>query len=173
MFFKVLKSNNKVLLIDDMLTENLSSLNSKEVTSDSLNFDTIKINIENNLLNYIALPACSDKELFYHETNLEIIFSDDLYVVCDCVETINENQSATVFFLNKSYTPSGETLVDKVFRLIPSRIYQIEDGVFSSKKIDFVENSENIISSYNDKESGEVTYRMSFENKNKSQSVPN
>jgi hypothetical protein len=45
--------------------------------------------------------------------------------------------------------------------------------IFSSKKIDFVENSENIISSYNDKESGEVTYRMSFENKNKLQDFKN
>tara|TARA_B100000767_G_scaffold221791_1_gene210347 strand:+ start:246 stop:863 length:618 start_codon:yes stop_codon:yes gene_type:complete len=45
--------------------------------------------------------------------------------------------------------------------------------IFSSKKIDFVENSENIISSYNDKEAGEVTYRMSFENKNKLQSFKN
>ena len=45
--------------------------------------------------------------------------------------------------------------------------------IFSSKKIDFVENSENIISSYNDKESGEVTYRMSFENKNKLQNFKN
>jgi hypothetical protein len=45
--------------------------------------------------------------------------------------------------------------------------------IFSNKKVDFVENSENIISLFNDKDSGEIIYRMSFENKKKLQEFKN
>jgi hypothetical protein len=41
--------------------------------------------------------------------------------------------------------------------------------IFSNKKVDFVENSDNIISTFDDKDSGEIVYRMSFENKDKLQ----
>ena len=45
--------------------------------------------------------------------------------------------------------------------------------IFSNKKVDFVENSENIISLFNDKDSEEIVYRMSFENKKKLQEFKN
>ena len=45
--------------------------------------------------------------------------------------------------------------------------------IFSNKKVDFVENSENIISLFNDKDSKEIVYRMSFENKKKLQEFKN
>ena len=45
--------------------------------------------------------------------------------------------------------------------------------IFSNKKVDFVENSENIISLFNEKDSGEIIYRMSFENKKKLQEFKN
>jgi len=45
--------------------------------------------------------------------------------------------------------------------------------IFSNKKVNFVENSENIISLFNDKDSGEIIYRMSFENKKKLQEFKN
>ena len=44
------------------------------------------------------------------------------------------------FFLNKSYAPSGETLVEGVFRLISSRVYEIKGGRLDSKKIEYSSN---------------------------------
>lgn len=137
MLFRVLKSDNTVYLLDDIPTENLSILNSQDIVSDLINFETIKININEGFLNYIALPACCDKELYVYETESDLIFSDNIYSVCEFIDKINENKAATDFFLNMSYTPAGETLVNGVNRLIPSRIYEIKEGFFDSAKIQY------------------------------------
>jgi hypothetical protein len=140
MFFKVLKSNNKVVAINDILSENLCDCDAEQVISKAMDFDTVKIRMQNDRLKYIAVPACSDKEVYFYETETEIIFSDNIYLVCDFVKNITENKGAVSFFLNKSYAPSGETLVEGVFRLISSRVYEIKGGRLDSKKIEYSSN---------------------------------
>lgn len=135
MFFKVIKSDKSILVYDSIQKDNLSTLDAHTVTSQLVDFTTIKINCSNGFLEYIAIPACSDKELYFHETQSEIIFSDNIYAVAGCLEKVDTNKGTADFFLNMSYTPGGETLVDGLKRLIPARVYQIKDGVFVNEKI--------------------------------------
>jgi hypothetical protein len=137
MFFKVRKSDKSVLGYDTIQSENLSNSDAQTVTSQLLDFTTIKINCNNGFLEYIALPACSDKELYFHETESEIILSDSIYTVAGCMAKVGTNNGAADFFLEMSYTPGGETLVDGLKRLIPARIYRIKDGVFVNEKIKY------------------------------------
>ena len=138
MFLKIQKATNKVIVFLNIPKENLSPLDHLEVTSDFINFNTIKINILDDYLKYIAIPACSDKELYFYETESEIIFSDCIYEVSDHMEQICENKSVTDFFLDMSYTPAGETQIDGLMRLIPSRIYRLQDGILYNDKINYV-----------------------------------
>lgn len=135
MFFKVIKSDKSVLVYDHIHKDNLSTTDAYTVTSQLIDFTTIKINCSNGFLEYIAIPACSDKELYFYETQSEIIFSDNIYAVAGCLEKVDTNKGAADFFLKMSYAPSGETLVDGVKRLIPARVYQIKEGVFINEKI--------------------------------------
>ena len=137
MFFKVLKSDKKVVVHNHIPRENLSELDAKKVISNRLDFNTVKINCNNGFLEYIAIPACCDKELYFYETNSEIIFSDKLYKVSECMDILNINEQGVDFFLNMSYTPAGETILDELMRLIPARVYQIKDGFFVSEKIHY------------------------------------
>ena len=137
MVFKVLKSDKSVILYDVIPSDNLSTLDAHNVTSNYLDFNTIKINCTNGFLEYIAIPACPDKELYFYETDLEIIFSDDLYEVARRMDKVNTNKRTADFFLNMSYTPAGETLVDELKRLIPARVYKVKDGVFVNEKIHY------------------------------------
>lgn len=137
MFFKLLKSDKSVIQYDRIPSENLSILDAHTVSSYHLDFNTIKINCTNGFLEYIAIPACSDKELYFYETDLEIIFSDEIYKVAGHMEKVNTNEHSADFFLNMSYTPAGKTLVDELMRLIPARVYQLKDGVFVNEKIHY------------------------------------
>ena len=137
MFFKVTKSDKSVVVYDSIQSNNLSNLDAHTVTSQLLDFTTIKINCSNGFLEYIAIPACPDKELYFYQTQSEIIFSDDIYALAGCLEKVHTNKSTADFFLNMSYTPGGETLVDGLMRLIPARVYQINDGVFVNEKIQY------------------------------------
>ena len=90
MFFKVRKSDKSVLGYDTIQSENLSNSDAQTVTSQLLDFTTIKINCNNGFLEYIALPACSDKELYFHETESEIILSDSIYTVAGCMAKVSD-----------------------------------------------------------------------------------
>jgi hypothetical protein len=137
MFLKIQKATSKAISLINIPKENLSLLAHTELILDPINFNTIKINIIDDCLKYIAIPACSDKELYFYETESEIIFSDCIYEVSQQMGQIQENKSATDFFLDMSYTPAGETQIDRLMRLIPSRIYRLQDGIFYNDKIKY------------------------------------
>lgn len=137
MFFKVRKSDGKVIIFENIPIEHIGKDDVNTTTSDLLNFDTIKINIQNDYLSYIAIPACADIELYLYETDKELILSDNFYTVCSQLDRVIENKSATSFFLSKSYTSSGETLIDQVSRLRPSRVYQIKHNALNSYPIEY------------------------------------
>ena len=107
--FKVHKSDGLVKIIENISAEHVGLDDVNITTSDLVNFDTIKINIQKEYLNYIAIPACADIELYFYETEKEVIFSDNFYKVCSQLDKIEENTVATSFFLSKSYTSSGNT----------------------------------------------------------------
>tara|TARA_Y100001958_G_scaffold159984_1_gene164890 strand:+ start:9803 stop:11407 length:1605 start_codon:yes stop_codon:yes gene_type:complete len=140
MLFKVLKSDKSVIQYNSIPNENLSTLDAHTIISNHLDFNTIKINCNNGFLEYIAIPAFSNIELYFHETNLQIIFSNNLYELAKYLDKVNINENAVDFFLNMSYTPAGETIVNKLMRLIPSRVYQIKDGIFINEKIQYSSN---------------------------------
>ena len=137
MFFKVRKSDGLVEIIENISVEQIGPDDVNVTTSDLVNFDTIKINIQKEYLNYIAIPACADIELYFYETEKELILSDNFYKVCTQLDKVEENKIATSFFLSKSYTSSGDTLIDRVSRLRPSRVYQIKHNSLSSHHIEY------------------------------------
>ena len=60
MFFKVLKSDKRVIVHNHIPRENLSELDAKKVISNRLDFNTVKINCNSGFLEYIAIPAYKD-----------------------------------------------------------------------------------------------------------------
>ena len=63
MFLKIQKATSKAISLINIPKENLSLLAHTELILDPINFNTIKINIIDDCLKYIAITACSDKEL--------------------------------------------------------------------------------------------------------------
>lgn len=138
MFIKIQKTTGKVVVSSHISKEHLTNLPPSELTLDAIGFNTIKINILDGYLRYIAIPACSDKEMYFYETETELIFSFCIYEISNHMVRICKNKLANKFFLDMSYTPAGQTQIEGLMRLIPSRIYCIEDGVFTNKKIDYL-----------------------------------
>lgn len=137
MFLKVQKFSGKLLDSKDLSKEHLGDIGSLDTIHEILEFTSIKINIiEGNFIN-IAIPACSDIELYFYENETEISFSDCIYELSEHMVQLNENKSSVDFFLNMSYTPAGTTQIDGLMRLIPSRIYSLKDGVFTNEKINY------------------------------------
>ena len=99
-----------------------------EIATGHMLIDNVTLCIKNNILQYLALPAFFDGELYYAYFDKNILITDDFYMLCKKIGKLSLSDMTKKYFIAKGYCPRGRTLFNEIFRLLNYSICQIHEG---------------------------------------------